>query len=209
MNWIMRNEFVIAYEKANLILSKLNLNSCRHEMMRTADIIDAVEKELGLDIKFTTLDFKKFNKERYRKPFNIESFGAAMCVSSEEKQAIIVLNEKETPEMQRFSLVHELGHLMIQDLTEFSGYRVSTHIDMDITSIPNELLDKQGFEFLVEEQQANIFALLVLIPYELLKNAIKEHDSVEGIAKAFGVERNAIFSRMELERPLTTGGANG
>ena len=209
MSWVMREEFLVAYEKANLILSKLNLNSNRHEMMRTADIIDAVEEELGLDIKFTTLDFKKLNKGKKNQTFNLDSFGAAMCVSAEEKQAIILLNEKETPEMKRFSLVHELGHLMIQDLSEFSGYRVSTHIDMDITSIPEEFLDKKGFEFLVEEQQANIFALLVLVPYELLKKAAKEYDSFEDIAKAFGVEKNAIISRMELERPLATGGANG
>lgn len=209
MSWIMRNEFVIAYEKAKLILSKLNFNSARHEMMRTADIIDAVEEELGLDIKFSTFDFKKFNDENQGKTYDFDSFGAAMCASSSEKHAIILLNEKETPEMQRFSLVHELGHLMIQDLSEFSGYRVSTHIDMDITSIPDEVLDKKGFEFLIEEQQANIFALLVLIPYELLKKAVKEYDSFEDIAKAFGVEKNAIISRIELERPLVTGGTNG
>ena len=209
MSFIMRDEFKIAYEKANIILSKLNINSCRHEMMRTADIIDAVEEELGLDIKFTTLDFKKLDKGTHGRIFNVELFGAAMCASAKEKQAIILLNEKETPEMQRFSLVHELGHLMIQDLSEFSGYKVSTHIDMDITSIPNEILDRKGFEFLVEEQQANIFALLVLIPYELLKKVAKEHDSFDGMAKALGVEKNAIISRMELERPFADGGTNG
>ena len=209
MGWIMREEFKIAYNKANLILSQLKINSCRSEMVRTADIIKAVENELGLDIRFTTFDFNRFNTNNSDDTLNMGSFGAAMNVFIDEKQAVILLNEKETPEMQRFSLVHELGHLMTQELSEFSGYKVSTHIDMDITSIPDEILNKEGFEFLIEEQQANIFALLVLIPYELLSKAVKEYNSLDHIAKVFGVEKNAIISRLELEHPLVDGGLNG
>lgn len=203
MFWVMREEFKEAYRKAKLIADKLQQhpeNLC--EMIRTADIIDAVEKHLDIDIKFTTFDFSQFSTaKKNRKGLSLETFGAAMCTEKDsdgKKHATILLNQKENAEMQRFSLVHELGHLMMQDSTNIDGYKISTHIDMDITSIPNEVLDKHENAFLIEEQQANIFALLVLLPYDALKKQLEIKDSIESVAKFFGVERSAIVSRMAL-----------
>lgn len=204
MEWIMRKEFEIAFEKANLILSKLAYTHDQDEMIRTADIIAAVEKELNLDIKFQTYNFKKFSNSDTNKSLNFESFGAAMCVSNENnnRRAIILLNEKESLKMQRFSLVHEMGHLMLDNFENIEGYKLSTHINMELTSIPDEIFDNKEYEFLIEEQQANIFALLVLIPYDMLISAAKKAESFDEIANFFGVEKNAIVSRMELEGKL-------
>ena len=125
-----------------------------------------------------------------------------MCVSNEKsgRRASIFLNERETPEMVRFSLVHELGHLMTIDWDSLDEYHISTHIDMDITSIPQELLDNPEFEFLAEEQKANIFALMVLIPYDSLMRALSKYNSLAGVAKFFGVEKSAVISRLMLEK---------
>ncbi len=201
MQFVMRNEFKIAFKKANIVLENLNYDPNKSEMIRTADIIEVVENILNIDVKFTTFDFKSFSKKR-RNNIALESFGGAMCVSDNngQREAIILLNENQTPEMQRFSLVHELGHLMIQDLNNINGYKISTHIDMDITSIPDEVLNDTKNEFLIEEQQANIFSLLVLIPYDMLKKVLLQIDSLEEIARFFGVEKQAIISRIELGR---------
>ena len=102
--------------------------------------------------------------------------------------------------MIRFSLVHELGHLMTECESESrsEGYKISTHIDMDITSIPKEVLEDPGMEYLVDEQAANIFSLLVLMPQEAFVRALKKNDKISDIAILFGVESEAVKSRMML-----------
>ncbi len=197
MRFIMRKEFEIAYIKAEEILKEIKF-SCK-DMVRTASIIDAVESALGVDVKFTDYDFSKLGSKS--KKTDVSNFGAAMCVYEQDKRkyATILLNEKENPKMKRFSLVHELGHLMTQPLDLTKNYQVSTHIDMDITSIPEHILDKTENKFLIEEQVANIFALLVLIPYESLLYAMRRYESLEAVADFFGVEKDAVVSRFMLE----------
>ncbi|MBE6534811.1 MAG: ImmA/IrrE family metallo-endopeptidase [Ruminococcaceae bacterium] len=199
MKFIMREEFKIAYEKADEVLARIGYK--RQEMISTSTVINAVEEMLGVDVKFTDFDFKKLSKNC---KVDFDDYGAAMCVSGDEgaRKAVILLNERETPEMKRFSLVHELGHLMTQNYVNNGGYQVSTHIDMDITSIPDEILDQQSNKFLIDEQVANIFALLVLIPYDMLCTALgevaKKKKTIEEVADFFGVEISALFSRLKL-----------
>lgn len=61
-------------------------------MISTSKIIDAVEKELNIDVKFSMYDFSKINLSA-----NISNFGAAMSVKKEgeDLKAYIVLNELE------------------------------------------------------------------------------------------------------------------
>ena len=198
MYWHMK-EFDIAYEKAELVLKEMNYDT--NEMIPTSAIMNTVEKILDIDVKFTDYDFKKFNKEE-KSSVRFEKFGAAMCVQKKDDKRIatILLNECGTPAMKRFSLVHELGHLMTQGILaedENCGYQISTHIDMDITSIPDKVVKEN--QFLIHEQIANIFALLVLIPMDMLLKVVKEQDSLEGIARFFGVEKNALISRILLK----------
>ena len=158
----MRKEFEIAYTKADEVLKKMNYSN--KDMIRTASVIDTVEDLLNIDIRFADYDFSKITSNK--KNLDVSNYGAAMCVSTRDKKkfATILINEKETSQMKRFSLVHELGHLMTQSLDDFKDYQISTHIDMNITSIPDEVLNKTKNKFLIKEQTANIFALLVLIP---------------------------------------------
>ncbi len=200
MYWNMK-EFDIAYEKAALVLKHLSYK--KDEFVPTAAIMDVVEKLLGIDVKFTDYDFNEFNNGQ-DKSVNYDGFGAAMCVGNIDGKdtAIILLNELETPAMKRFSLVHELGHLMTQPQlfdTKDCGYTVSTHIDMDITSISEDILRQEDNKFLIDEQVANIFALLVLIPKDLFWGALRKYDSFEEAAKFLGVEKNALISRMLLK----------
>ena len=194
MYWIMlSNEFSIAYEKANEVLALIGHKN--EQMISTAAIIDAVEKMTNVDVKFSDYDFSKLSREN----IDLSNYGAAMCVTNKngEKTASILLNSKETTKKKRFSLVHELGHLVTENLPENGKYKISTHIDMNITSISEENLKK--YKFLVDEQIANIFALLVLIPYDMLMDAFANYESLDLVAEFFGVDKNAIVSRMLLE----------
>ena len=196
----MREEFKIAYEKAAGVLERIGYN--KNEMISTSAVIYAVEQLLNVDVKFTDFNFRNLSKNS---KVDFGDYGAAMCVSGLEgkRKAIILLNERETPEMKRFSLVHELGHLMTQESLKTGSFQVSTHIDMDITSIPDEILDEQSNKFLIDEQIANIFALLVLIPYDMLcyelEEVAKKKKSLEEVADFFGVEISALFSRLKIE----------
>lgn len=203
MRWNMRREFKIAYEKAKLVLDRTPYEPGK--MVRTADIINAVKNITDIEVKFLSRDFSTLTKD-VKKQKSYESYGAAMCTTEHDgkRTAVIFLNERETPEMKRFSLIHELGHLITHycDEDKSDGLLVSTHIDMDITSIPDEILDRKGYEFLIDEQVANIFALLVLIPYDSLIDALEKTDSVEKAAQLFGVEKDALISRLMLEETL-------
>lgn len=204
-NWIMENaKFDMACAKAEEVLKRI---SCANGyMVSTKSIMRAVEEITKTRILYRKFDFSKL-AEGSGYESQICNMGAAMSVQSEastsgsyEKTAYILLNEKETPEMIRFSLVHELGHLMTECESESrsEGYKISTHIDMDITSIPKEVLEDPGMEYLVDEQAANIFSLLVLMPQEAFVRALKKNDKISDIAILFGVESEAVKSRMML-----------
>ena len=197
MYWFMDGRFVEAFEKANEVLTAVGYQKGR--MIPTSDIISTVERITNVDVKFIEFDFSMLDKELKGETFS--RCGAAMYVSPDQNKRIarILLNSKETPEMQRFSLIHEMGHLMLNNMSSPStdnSYLFSTHIDMDITSISAE--DLENDEFLIGEQGANIFALLVLLPYDSLVSAMKKYDSLDDIAKLFGVEKNAVISRLML-----------
>lgn len=197
MSWAME-EFKIAYEKAELILSKMDYDP--NKMIPTASIIDAVENELNVDVQFADYDFRKLT-DNEGKGLSYADYGAAMCIIKADDGHIarILLNNRETPEMKRFSLIHEMGHLITRPSLSEQEFKISTHIDMDITSIPDKVLKKKKYSFLIDEQIANIFALLVLIPYDMLVKALVRLDSFEKVAIFFGVEKNALVSRMWLE----------
>ena len=196
MYWNMP-QYQIARDKAEEILKMINYDP--EEMIRTNDIIKAVEEKLNVDVKFTKFNFDALETNGKRSA--LAQCGAMMCVSNrqEGRKAAILLNQKETPEMVRFSLVHELGHLVTLDWDTLGPCHVSMHIDMDITSISQELLENPKYGYLVNEQIANIFALLVLIPYDSLMKAILKYKSLEAVADFFGVEKNAVVSRLMLE----------
>lgn len=191
----MREEFKIAYKKAQEVLEKISYR--KDEMVRTALIIEAVEEILGIHVKFKEYNFKKLSNE-----VDFSDYGAAMCILQKKEDifALILLNERATTEMKRFSLIHELGHLITKPSIETQPYQVSTHINMNITTIPDSILDDEKYAFLIDEQVANIFALLVLIPYDMLVEAFDRYHTLEEVSQLFGVEKDALISRMILEQ---------
>ncbi len=195
MFWFMREEFKIAYREADKILKKIKCSFGKS--ININDIIKAVEEKTQTKIIFREFDFGNLSVS-IDEGVDFTRYGAAMCVSEESGSNVarIMLNSRETQAKQRFSLVHELGHLVSNNMEDSEDFLFSTHIDMDITSIADE--DLKDDPFLVGEQTANIFALLVLIPYDLLVTAMKRYDSLEDIAQMFGVEKEAVISRLML-----------
>jgi Zn-dependent peptidase ImmA (M78 family) len=106
------------------------------------DLIEAVEEVFGIDVAVEPLG---------------DGFDGVAAASPEAR--LIVLATSHVPGRQRFTLAHELGHLIAGDDQE-------VHLDRDIDSRtpsrdPSEL-------------RANAFASAFLMPEEVLRLALKE-----------------------------------
>lgn len=193
MYFMVDSRLKIAYTKSNEVLDALTYTD--NNMISTQKIIDIVEKKLNCEIITSSCSFSEVSED-------IQDYGAMMCTTvsrSGKREAIIVLNSDNDSEFQRFSLVHELGHLMTSQENLFNtneSYVVSTHINYRISSISQE--EYQSDDFLLKEQLANIFALRVLMPSKLFFKTLESIDSLSKIAKNFGLTNEAVVSRIML-----------
>lgn len=191
--YFMNDEFKIATEKANAVIEKLPCNS---GFIKTEQIISTVSDLLSVPTRIDCF-YTSFSKSKID-----DDYGAMMCVIKDGEQgqvATIVVNSDKDIRFQRFSLIHELGHLITGHYTATDNenrYTVSTHIKYDITSIKEE--DCKESKILKNEQIANIFALKVLMPYETFMQQLFEHDDFQSIADFFGVTKDAVRSRFLL-----------
>ena len=198
-------EFDVAFEKAALI-NKILMPRGQEEGFVSLDDIIAAVKQVS---HFGRISVNRQPFSKLKLPKDFKESGAMLSTMTrkneitkeEEKVAHIIINSDYNASMQRFSVAHELGHL----ITEIPNFRyeeiddgkftVSTHINPDITFIPEELCKKN--KYLVAEQVANIFALLVLIPDNIRIRDIKSV-GIDNLVNKYGVTEDAIYSRMLL-----------
>lgn len=183
----------IAVEKSNLVLKTVNFDN-EDSIIPTSKIINSIKSLTGAKIGIDYVSFSKLEIDA--------DFGAMMRVtknSDNTKTAEIFINSDRDSSYQRFSLVHELGHL-ITECYNFSPdnkkFTLSTHINQSVFSIDKEAYDKS--EYLLNEQIANVFALRTLIPFNKLIERLEENSDLNKIAKSFGVTKDAIISRIAL-----------
>lgn len=195
MNFMFNEDLKIAYEKSDEVLNSLDCPE--YDIPSTQEIVNIVADKVNCKIRVLTCSFHEMNE-------NLKEYGAMMWTektNDEQRIANIVVNSDNDAKFQRFSLVHELGHLM----TEFESedlfvpnekYIVSTHINYKVTSIPPEKY--RNNKFLLNEQKANVFALRVLMPKNSFYSRLNKLDSISDVAKSFGLSRDAVFSRIML-----------
>ena len=130
-----------------------------------------------------------------------DDISGALIPLGESEWAILV-NSKHHPNRQRFTIAHELGHLLLH------GYR-TPHADKQF-----RLRDARSSEgSVLEEIQANQFAAELLMPRATILRAIQRHGFqhapaneeieeqqfealVSKLAKDFGVSRQAMTIRL-------------
>lgn len=195
VNFMFNEDLKIAYEKSDEVLNSLDCPE--YDIPSTQEIVNIVADKVNCKIRVLTCSFHEMNE-------NLREYGAMMWTektNDEQRIANIVVNSDNDAKFQRFSLVHELGHLM----TEFESedlfvpnekYIVSTHINYKVTSIPPEKY--RSNKFLLNEQKANVFALRVLMPKDSFYSRLNKLDSISDVAKSFGLSRDAVFSRIML-----------
>lgn len=96
-----------------------------------------------------------------------------------DSHAVIWVNMGESPERQRFTIAHELGHLMLHD---------TTHAFRDVTYDGSET-----------ESEANRFAADLLMPLWMvgpLSLNVTSESTLEEMATLFGVSKGAMLRRV-------------
>lgn len=208
--FMIRAEYDIAFKKAAQVNQILSLSPQKGKFVSLDDIVNAVLRisnyeEINIDrVAFSKIDF----------PVGFDRSIASACgamlnttsrknksTQCDERVAQLIINSDFDANMQRFSVVHELGHLItevpnfVYEEIDDGRSTLSAHVNADITYLTEEQC--AGNKYLIAEQAANIFALLVLIPRDIKIRDIKDV-GVETFAEEYGVTEDAIYSRMLL-----------
>lgn len=108
---------------------------------------------------------------------------SAFFIAKDGKNYALV-NAKHHPNRRRFSLAHELGHIILRhnvaDLEEVSTIDTPPEIGTD--SVPKD----------AREKEANMFANALLMPLEMLKKEYAKGADIGKLANIFAVSQQAI-----------------
>jgi Zn-dependent peptidase ImmA (M78 family) len=116
----------------------------------------------------------------------------------------ILVNRNHHPNRQRFSIAHELGHLVLHDQ---HGDRlfIDTHLRLyQRVGAPNSSVYQEPGSATTpqEEREANQFAAALLMPRPLLERAALDRDmydefDVSALAASFAVSEQAMAIRLQ------------
>jgi Zn-dependent peptidase ImmA (M78 family) len=100
----------------------------------------------------------------------------------------LLVNSNDSSTRQRFTIAHELGHWIL--------HRELMQANKDIAVLYRKPLGGADSDPL--EQEANFFAANLLVPEEMLKEALKEDLGDDSLANRFNVSRSVIGYRRKL-----------
>lgn len=122
----------------------------------------------------------------------------------QDKDRHILVNKSHHPNRQRFSIAHELGHLVLHDQ---KGNRlfIDTHLRLyQRVGAPNSAAYSEPGSATTpqEEREANQFAAALLMPRPLLETATFERDlwdeiDISTLATNFAVSEQAMAIRLQ------------
>ena len=109
-------------------------------------------------------------------------------------EAVIGVNQDQAPVRQRFTVAHELGHLLLHEHDQ-------VHVDRGFRVRLRSGVSQKGMDR--DEMETNRFAAEVLMPIEFLRVDLEsnEFDLADGdqfcaIAKRYGVSTQALVIRL-------------
>ncbi len=92
-------------------------------------------------------------------------------------------------ERRRFSICHEIGHLVLHIPDQADAEHHDTDYQMFRSSVASVSED-------VNEMEASRFSAAILMPRNLIEDAYRETQSVEKLAELFKVSRQAMSRRL-------------
>lgn len=148
-----------------------------HNLHRNFDIREFIES-LGIGVEVTPL--KSMSGFAYRK----------------NGKKIIGINESDGDQRKRFTLAHELGHMLVHASDDVTLDKSFIYFRDDTSTLGTD----------IKEQQANAFAAELLMPSNDLKKKIKSMDGIDimnddnkisELAQNYGVSLSAMSVRIE------------
>lgn len=115
---------------------------------------------------------------------------------------VIGVNARHHPHRQRFTIAHELGHLLLHDRGEFvdHGYTSEAGSEADPRYYRNHVSGEASDS---KEIEANRFAASILMPKHFLLTRAEAHplplrsEAVEDLAREFQVSTQAMGFRLQ------------
>jgi Zn-dependent peptidase ImmA (M78 family) len=142
--------------------------------------IDQVARRLGAQIRYI--------------PFEGDGEISGMLFRNSE-QAVIGVNSLHHPNRQRFTIAHEIGHLLLHKGTEIHVDKALFNINLR-DSVSSRALDRN-------EIDANRFAAELLMPKHLLTADLEQQDvdleseeDLSGLARRYRVSVQALTFRL-------------
>lgn len=194
----MRNKYRDKlYEAKKLAEQVISATDYCYGMVSTNSIIKAVKKITKSDIVFAMTEFISIDSI----PKSIYRYSSMLSRNTKGKKYSyrIVLDEKMSAMSQRLSLVHELGHIITNNITTFAdgGYVLSGRADNDYMY----LIEDGVSDFVHSEIEATAFALFVLMPEPKFSEQINTY-TLQETADYFGVSTAAVIHRLRLRSDI-------
>ena len=117
----------------------------------------------------------------FKSTFDSDNISGMVINSNEEKS--IYINENDSINRQRFTVAHELGHIILHHEANEESFK---EVDFRTNS---------GFD--VRESQANSLAAALLMPRKKANEIWKKLKDVDDFADAFKVSKQAASIRLE------------
>jgi Zn-dependent peptidase ImmA (M78 family) len=163
-----------AREQARALVEKLGLKA-------PPVPVEKLAKALGVRVEYN--------------PFDDELSGMAFL---RDGKPVIGVNANHHPNRQRFTIAHELGHVLLHR----SRLDAAVLVDKSKNFIPRDSISAEGTDLV--EVQANAFASELLMPVKLVRQVLSEstrdlHDDeyLIALAKRFRVSLAAFQFRLE------------
>jgi Zn-dependent peptidase ImmA (M78 family) len=124
---------------------------------------------------------EKFGFTVFKSTFDSDNISGMVINSNEEKS--IYINENDSINRQRFTVAHELGHIILHHEANEKSYK---EVDFRTNS---------GFD--VRESQANSLAAALLMPRKKANEIWSKLKDVDDFADAFKVSKQAASIRLD------------
>ena len=109
---------------------------------------------------------------------------SAKATKSTDDSYLIQVSSSDGAKRQRFSIAHEIAHIVLHDDDEFIEYR-------------KPLADYDDSNMLYKEVQANMLASALLMPRDLVQRVWANTKDIDDLAEVFNVSRTAAYYRLD------------
>ena len=151
--------------------------------------LSAILKHLDLPVTFSDLETLRSSQEDVLGTEKLLGF-----LFKKDGKYKIYIEKKESPERQRFTIAHEIGHHYLGHLERSDNdYRITREDEINKAQI---IFDRKGKDSSCDEKDANMFASELLMPKPLVEYVYNLLFDVVKVATVFGVSTGMAKKRL-------------